>query len=218
MPPRAWRTPPWPSPSWIAGTTICSSRCSTRWPRPRSIRATSPRPSARSSGNRRTPRCCSPRCPRWTWPPARCGSPTGSSWSYDYLIVGTGAHHSYFGRDEWESLAPGLKSLEDALEIRRRVLVAFELAEREPDIVRRHAYLTFVVVGGGPTGVETAGAVAEIRRYALRRDFRHIDPGEATVLLLEGGPRLLPPIRRSWETRPSSTCGASAWRFAPRRW
>jgi NADH dehydrogenase len=116
----------------------------------------------------------------------------GGCLDYDYLIVGTGARHSYFGHDEWEQLAPGLKSLEDALEIRRRVLLAFELAEREPDPVRRHAYLTFVVVGGGPTGVETAGAVAEIRRYALRRDFRHIDPGEATVMLLEGGPRLLP--------------------------
>lgn len=116
----------------------------------------------------------------------------GACLDYDYLIVGTGAHHSYFGHEEWEPLAPGLKSLEDALEIRRRVLLAFELAEREPDTVRRHAYLTFVVVGGGPTGVETAGAVAEIRRYALRRDFRHIDPGEATVMLLEGGPRLLP--------------------------
>lgn len=116
----------------------------------------------------------------------------GGCLDYDYLVVATGAHHSYFGRDDWAELAPGLKSLEDALEIRRRVLLAFELAEREPDIVRRHAYLTFVVVGGGPTGVETAGAVAEIRRYALRRDFRHIDPGEATVMLLEGGPRLLP--------------------------
>ncbi|HWB40466.1 MAG TPA: NAD(P)/FAD-dependent oxidoreductase [Gemmatimonadales bacterium] len=116
----------------------------------------------------------------------------GGCLDYDYLIVATGAHHSYFGHEEWERLAPGLKSLEDALEIRRRVLVAFELAEREPDTVRRHAYLTFVVVGGGPTGVETAGAVAEVRRYALRRDFRHIDPGEATVMLLEGGPRLLP--------------------------
>ena len=111
---------------------------------------------------------------------------------YDYLIVATGAHHSYFGHDEWEVLAPGLKSLEDALQIRRRVLLAFERAERETDTVRRHAYLTFVVVGGGPTGVEMAGAVAEIRRYALRRDFRHIDPAEATVMLLEGGPRLLP--------------------------
>jgi NADH:ubiquinone reductase (H+-translocating) len=115
----------------------------------------------------------------------------GAVLAYDYLIVGTGARHSYFGHDEWEVLAPGLKSLEDALEIRRRVLLAFERAERESDPVRRHAYLTFVVVGGGPTGVEMAGAVAEIRRYALRRDFRHIDPGEATVMLLEGGPRLL---------------------------
>jgi NADH:quinone reductase (non-electrogenic) len=116
----------------------------------------------------------------------------GSSLKYDYLIVATGARHSYFGHDNWETLAPGLKSLEDAVEIRQRVLLAFERAEREPDAVRRHAYLTFVIVGGGPTGVETAGAVAELRRYALRRDFRHIDPGEATVLLLEGGPRLLP--------------------------
>ncbi len=110
---------------------------------------------------------------------------------YDYLLIATGARHSYFGNDRWEPLAPGLKSLEDALEIRRRVLLAFERAERETDPVRRHAYLTFVVVGGGPTGVEMAGAVAEIRRYALRRDFRHIDPAEATVMLLEGGPRLL---------------------------
>ena len=116
----------------------------------------------------------------------------GGCLGYDYLIVGTGAHHSYFGHEDWEPLAPGLKNLEDALEIRRRVLLAFELAERERDPVRRHAYLTFVIVGGGPTGVETAGAVAEVRRYALRRDFRHIDPREATVMLLEGGPRVLP--------------------------
>jgi NADH dehydrogenase len=116
----------------------------------------------------------------------------GDALTYDYLLVATGARHSYFGHDEWEPLAPGLKSLEDALEIRRRVLLAFERAERETDTLRRHAYLTFVIVGGGPTGVEMAGAVAEIRRYALRRDFRWIDPGEATVLLLEGGPRLLP--------------------------
>ena len=115
----------------------------------------------------------------------------GSDSSYDYLVVATGARHSYFGHDDWVPLAPGLKSLEDAVEIRQRVLLAFERAEREPDPVRRHAYLTFVIVGGGPTGVETAGAVAELRRYALRRDFRRIDPGEATVMLLEGGPRLL---------------------------
>ena len=116
----------------------------------------------------------------------------GSELHYDYLIVATGAHHSYFGHNEWERLAPGLKSLEDAVDIRQRVLLAFERAERESDPVRRHAYLTFVIVGGGPTGVETAGAVAELRRYALRRDFRHIDSREATVMLLEGGPRLLP--------------------------
>ncbi len=116
----------------------------------------------------------------------------GAAQSYDYLVVATGARHSYFGHHEWEPLAPGLKSLEDALEIRRRVLLAFERAERETDPVRRHAYLTFVVVGGGPTGVEMAGAVAELRRHALRRDFRRLDPAEATVMLLEGGPRLLP--------------------------
>ncbi|MEO8030714.1 MAG: NAD(P)/FAD-dependent oxidoreductase [Gemmatimonadota bacterium] len=115
----------------------------------------------------------------------------GGSLTYDYLIVATGARHSYFGHDEWEPLAPGLKSLEDADEIRRRVLLAFEAAEREADPARRHALLTFVVVGGGPTGVEVAGALAEMRSYALRRDFRHIDPREATVMLLEGGPRLL---------------------------
>ncbi|MGH7509018.1 MAG: NAD(P)/FAD-dependent oxidoreductase [Gemmatimonadales bacterium] len=116
----------------------------------------------------------------------------GAELTYDYLVVATGARHSYFGHDDWEALAPGLKSIEDALEIRQRVLLAFERAEREPDPVRRHAHLTFVVVGGGPTGVETAGALAELRRFALRRDFRHIDPGEATVMLLEGGPRILP--------------------------
>jgi NADH dehydrogenase len=116
----------------------------------------------------------------------------GAELTYDYLIVATGARHSYFGHDEWERLAPGLKSIEDALTIRQRVLLAFEKAERESDPVRRQALLTFVVVGGGPTGVEMAGAVAELRRFALRRDFRRIDPGEATVLLLEGGLRLLP--------------------------
>jgi NADH dehydrogenase len=116
----------------------------------------------------------------------------GTRLPYDYALIGTGARHSYLGHEGWEALAPGLKSLEDALEIRRRVLTAFERAEREPDPVRRHAHLTFVIVGGGPTGVEMAGAVAEIRSYALRRDFRHIDPRDATVLLLEGGPRILP--------------------------
>jgi NADH dehydrogenase len=115
----------------------------------------------------------------------------GGSMTYDYLICTPGSRHSYFGHDEWEPAAPGLKSVEDALEIRRRVLIAFERAEREPDPAVRRALLTFVVVGGGPTGVEMAGTLAELRKYALRKDFRHIDPQEAVVMLLEGGERLL---------------------------
>ena len=121
----------------------------------------------------------------------------GSLIHYDYLIVGLGARHSYFGKPEWETTAPGLKEIDDGLEIKRRILLAFERAEREPDVVKRQAELTFVVVGGGPTGVEVAGALAEIRRYALLRDFRHIDSREASVILLEGGERILssyPPI------------------------
>jgi NADH dehydrogenase len=111
--------------------------------------------------------------------------------SYDYLIVATGATHAYFGHDEWRPAAPGLKTLEDALDIRRRVLLAYERAEREPDEARRRALLTFVVVGGGPTGVEMAGALAEISRLSLARDFRRIDPKAARILLLEGGPAIL---------------------------
>ncbi|HEY6065006.1 MAG TPA: NAD(P)/FAD-dependent oxidoreductase, partial [Thermoanaerobaculia bacterium] len=100
--------------------------------------------------------------------------------------------HSYFGHDEWEPLAPGLKSLEDALEIRRRILLAFERAEREPDPERRRTLLTFVIVGGGPTGAELAGAIGEISREVLVRDFRAIDPREAKVIVVEAGPRILP--------------------------
>jgi NADH dehydrogenase len=111
--------------------------------------------------------------------------------SYDALIVAAGASHSYFGHDEWERLAPGLKTLEDALEIRRRLLLAYEAAERAEDGAERRALLTFVVVGGGPTGVELAGAFAEIARHTIARDFRAIDPTSARVILLEGGPRLL---------------------------
>jgi len=112
---------------------------------------------------------------------------------YDYLIVATGARHSYFGRDEWAGVAPGLKTIGDALEIRRRVLSAFEFAEREPDPTKRGAWLTFVVVGAGPTGVELSGALCEIAQHALARDFRHIDPAQARVILLEGSDRVLPP-------------------------
>ncbi|HEY9382246.1 MAG TPA: NAD(P)/FAD-dependent oxidoreductase [Gemmatimonadales bacterium] len=115
----------------------------------------------------------------------------GSRIAYDYLVLAPGARHSYFAHPEWESLAPGLKNLEDAGEVRRRILLAFERAEREPDPVVRQRHLTFVVIGGGPTGVEVAGAIAEVARFALRRDFRRIDPRDASILLLEGGPRLL---------------------------
>jgi NADH dehydrogenase len=118
---------------------------------------------------------------------------TDGEMAYDYLILATGATHSYFGHDEWERFAPGLKSLEDALEIRRRMLLAFERAEREPERPRRAEWLTFVVIGGGPTGVELAGTLVEIARYTLRREFRHIDPSEARVILLEGLDRVLPP-------------------------
>jgi NADH:ubiquinone reductase (H+-translocating) len=110
---------------------------------------------------------------------------------YDYLILATGARHSYFGHDEWEKLAPGLKSLEDAVELRRRILLAFEFAEKTTDEADRKAAMNFVVIGGGPTGVEMAGAIAEISRYTLAKDFRHIDPSKARVILIEGTPRLL---------------------------
>ena len=113
--------------------------------------------------------------------------------AYDYLIVATGATHSYFNHPEWERDAPGLKTIEDALEIRRRVLLAFEHAERESDRDAQRAWLTFVVVGGGPTGVELAGALSEIARQAMIRDFRHIDPANARVILVEGRDRVLPP-------------------------
>lgn len=110
---------------------------------------------------------------------------------YDYLIVATGAAHAYFGHDEWAASAPGLKTLDDALGIRRRVLLAFEAAERETDAVARRHLLTFVIVGGGPTGVELAGALAEIARQSLRQDFRNIRPESARVVLVEGGPNIL---------------------------
>ncbi|MFN3513749.1 MAG: NAD(P)/FAD-dependent oxidoreductase [Phenylobacterium sp.] len=122
---------------------------------------------------------------------ARRVKTTGGEVAYDQLIVATGAAHSYFGKPEWEAFAPGLKTLEDATAIRRRVLSAFEKAECAP-VGEQARLLTFVIVGGGPTGVEMAGAVAELARDALKRDFRRIDPRFARVLLLEAGPRILP--------------------------
>jgi NADH dehydrogenase len=116
---------------------------------------------------------------------------TGVQLEYDYLIIATGSTHSYFGRDDWAALAPGLKTVEDATEIRRRVLLAFELAERQMMEAGTHPALNFVIIGGGPTGVELAGAISDIARLYMTRDFRHIDPSMAQVLILEGGPGIL---------------------------
>jgi NADH dehydrogenase len=116
---------------------------------------------------------------------------------YDYLVIATGARHAYFGRDDWEELAPGLKTVGDATEIRARILTAFEKAEMTKDATLRARLLTFVIVGGGPTGVELAGAFAELARKAIVRDFHHIDSSTARVVLAEAGPHLLPAFPES---------------------
>ena len=133
---------------------------------------------------------------------------------YDYLILAPGATHAYFGHDDWREHAPGLKTLEDALEMRRRVLLAFEQAEREQDRSLQRRLLTFVVVGGGPTGVELAGALAEISRHALAHDFRDIDPESARVILVEGGPAVLPTYPASlsaFARRALERLGVAVW-------
>ncbi|HHY48750.1 MAG TPA: NAD(P)/FAD-dependent oxidoreductase, partial [Alphaproteobacteria bacterium] len=119
----------------------------------------------------------------------------GGTVPFDSLIIATGATHAYFGHDDWAPFAPGLKTLEDATAIRRRLLLAFERAERETDPEKRRPLLTFVIIGGGATGVELAGAIIELARFTLRRDFRAIDPAAARVLLIEAGPRVLPSFR-----------------------
>jgi NADH dehydrogenase len=137
---------------------------------------------------------------------------------YDTLILACGAGHAYFGRDEWEAFAPGLKTLAQALEIRRRVLSAYERAELESDPGRQRALLTFVVVGGGPTGVELAGALGEMSRFTLARDFRHIDPALARVMLIEAGPRILPSFPESLAkraTRDLEALGVQVWTSSP---
>jgi NADH dehydrogenase len=128
----------------------------------------------------------------------------GDKLGYDYLIVAAGSGHTYFGHDEWEAFAPSMKSIEDALDVRRRLLFAFEAAEREPDPKLQEAWLTFVIVGGGPTGVELAGSLAEMARHALTGEFRHIDPATAKIILIEGLDRLLPafpPKLSAWARR-----------------
>ena len=121
----------------------------------------------------------------------------GGSVTYETLVLATGALHAYFGHDEWEAYAPGLKTLVDATTIRERILLSFEQAERESDPQRRDALLTFVIVGGGPAGVELAGTIAELAHENLREDFRHIDPRKARIVLIEAGPRILPSFTES---------------------
>jgi NADH dehydrogenase len=122
---------------------------------------------------------------------------SGAAFAYDFLILATGSTPSYFGHDEWALFAPGLKRIEDAVRIRRRILEAFELAELADDPAEQRRLLTFVIIGGGPTGVELAGAIAEIARYALARDFRRINPRSSQIVLVEAGPRLLPQFPES---------------------
>ena len=124
-----------------------------------------------------------------------------SALPYDYLIVAAGSRHSYFGHDEWESCAPGLKTLADATEMRNRFLLAFERSERAADPVARDEWLTIVIVGGGPTGVELAGIMASIARHAIQKDFRRVDTAKARIILLEGGPRLIPAFREKLSER-----------------
>jgi len=134
--------------------------------------------------------------------------------NYDYLIISLGAKHTYFGNEQWEQFAPGLKTLEQATEIRRRVLSAFENAEKTSDKSLQKKYLTFAVVGGGPTGVELAGAIGEMSRYTLARDFKNIDAKLTRVILIEGGNRILPSFSKklsAWATRALEQLGVQVW-------
>jgi NADH:ubiquinone reductase (H+-translocating) len=137
---------------------------------------------------------------------------------YDYLILATGAVDQYFGRDEWAASAPGLKTIDDATTIRRRFLLAFEAAEQESDPEQRSALLTFVVVGGGPTGVEMAGAFAEIAKHTLAREFRNVDSRSARVILVEGGSRVLSTYPEELSARARRTSSAWVSRSEPARW
>lgn len=137
---------------------------------------------------------------------------------YDYLVLACGVKHSYFGNSDWEKYAPGLKTLEQAMEIRRRILSAFEKAEREKDNTKRKQHQTFVIVGGGPTGVELAGAIGEMTRYALAKDFRNIDPTITRIILIEAGKRILSsfhPDQSSRATRDLEKLGVQVWTSSP---
>ncbi len=131
----------------------------------------------------------------------------GERLEYDTLVLAAGSSHSYFGNDRWAKAAPGLKTLDDATEVRRRILFAFEAAERVSDPEERRAWLTFVIVGGGPTGVELAGAIGELARHTLRRDFRSYEPSEARIILFEGGERILPTFRPRLAEKASRSLG-----------
>ena len=188
------------SRSSTGATSTSSSRSSTRSRPARSRRARSPRRCAASSSATATSASCSARSPAST---SRAGASCSSGCRtttarrelpYDSLIVAGGSSYSYFGHDEWRPFAPDVKSLESALEVRRRILTAFEAAEVETDPERRAAWLTFVVVGAGPTGVELAGQIAEIARDTLRRDFRSIDTRATRILLVEMADRVLPGV------------------------
>jgi NADH dehydrogenase len=149
---------------------------------------------------------------------ARTLATASGTLAYESLVLACGAQHAYFGHEEWEEFAPGLKTLEQATEIRRRVLSAFEDAEKEDDAERRKALLTFVIVGGGPTGVELAGAIGEMSRFTLARDFRRIDPKLTRVILVEAGPRILPAFRESLASRAVRDLeglGVQVWTGAP---
>jgi NADH dehydrogenase len=150
--------------------------------------------------------------------PAEAPAEASKEVAYDALIVAAGVTHAYFGHDEWRPHAPGLKTLEDALAIRGRVLRAFELAEREADVAEQRRLLTFVVVGGGPTGVELAGSLAEISRHALVNDFRRIDPETARIILIEAGPEVLPtypPPLPAFARRALEKLGVAVWTGSP---
>ena len=188
------------SPSSIAKTIISFSRCSIRSRWRRSARRTSRCRFAVCSRPAATSACIKAEAQRVD-SPDRSVVTDGGEYAYDYLLLACGAQHAYFGQEEWEQYAPGLKNLPQATEIRRRVLEAYEAAERESDAEARRRHLTFVVVGGGPTGVELAGAIGEMSRYTLARDFRSIDPRQSRVILVEAGPRILPAFDRKLAAR-----------------